>query len=481
VRELRRRVQELERRLAELEGGRAAAPAVAPPVPPSAATPDHAEGDEDETGTHIFFKHTRVSGFVDAYFGYNFNRPSSRTNAYRAFDTKHNQFAFNEAGLTFEREPDPETSRLGYRLDLRFGPAADSLHAFEPGDIEIYKNVLQAYGSYLAPVGRGLRLDFGKFLSWQGAESPDTHENWNYSPGLLFQLAQPGYHAGARASFEVHPRLTLLGAVINGWDNVEENNSGKSFAVGAILKPTSKIELTQTYIGGPEQADDRRNRRHLFDTIISYDVNDRLSLMGNYDFAFDRLTDGTKVRWQGVAAYLRYSFTRRFALSPRVEWYADYDGYTTGTPQRLREATLTGEYRLRDGLSARLELRREWSNRSVFERRDEPEGARRQTTLTGGLIWTFGSRPEDTAADARGDETPPTPGAVPGTVRSDSHHTTAVSPDAPAPSGVSHQRDATRRLEPAREPNAAAARQTPEVRRLIDVPVTAVLPRSRGN
>ncbi|KAF0247183.1 MAG: hypothetical protein FD167_3415 [bacterium] len=85
-----------------------------------------------------FFERTEVSGFVDAYYGYNFNRPDVGTNVtafdnqLRNFDTKHNQFSLNQAKLVLSNVPS-EDHRLGFRLDLNFGPATEIIHATEPG------------------------------------------------------------------------------------------------------------------------------------------------------------------------------------------------------------------------------------------------------------------------------------------------------------------------------------------------------------
>ena len=200
--ELRRRVKELEERLEKLEARKSEESAATPVASVAAdasvsaevkttptAQPEGAKS-EDE-GFLEFFRKVEVSGFVDGYYSYNFNKPAGRTNVLRNFDTKNNQFALNMAEIVFEKKPDPNNSRLGFRLDLDFGPATDLVHASEPGGREVYKVIQQAYGSYLAPVGSGLQFDFGKFVTMHGAEVIETKDNWNYSRGLLFAWAIP--------------------------------------------------------------------------------------------------------------------------------------------------------------------------------------------------------------------------------------------------------------------------------------------------
>ncbi|HEY0078287.1 MAG TPA: outer membrane beta-barrel protein [Pyrinomonadaceae bacterium] len=441
--ELRRRVAALEERLEKLEAkerdkqsekkSTGAASAGAPGSPSNedassqkapqvgekpAAHPPAAEEQKksDAGGLYSFLKTTDVSGFIDTYYSFNFNRPSARESAARSFDQRHNQFALSVAEISFEREP-REDSRFGFRLDLNFGPAADILSEAEPGDIEVYKHMQEAYGSYLAPVGRGLRLDVGKFGSWAGAEEDEAKDNWNYSRSLLYTFAQPAYHMGLRATYKFNKQFSLTGALVNGWNNVEENNDGKTFGLLVSLTPGEKLSVEQTYIFGPEQPDDTRHKRHFFDTSIFYDLDPRLSFMGNYDYGFDTLADGSRVRWQGVAAGLRYVPSKRLAFSPRLEWYRDYDGFTTGTAQRLREFTFTGEYKLAENLITRLEYRRDSSDQFFFQKSDPNLFARTQTTLTGGLIWSFTTKEQKSDDD---DDSKPSSAAQPASAKTSS-------------------------------------------------------------
>ena len=114
--------------------------------------------------------------------------------------------------------------------------------------------------------------------------------------------------------------------------------------------------------------------------------------MGNYDYGIDTLTAGGKVHWQGVAGYLRYAPTGRLAFTPRCEWFDDHNGFSTGTAQRVKEFTMTGEYKLRPTLITRFEFRRDWSNQPFFPKSDPTLFARSQSTVLAGLIWTFGTR-----------------------------------------------------------------------------------------
>src|SRR5687768_2115301 len=64
-----------------------------------------------------------ITGFIDTYYGYNFNRPAGDTQL-RNFDTKHDQLSLSLIEVSLEQKPTSD-SRLGFRTDLNFGPATD--------------------------------------------------------------------------------------------------------------------------------------------------------------------------------------------------------------------------------------------------------------------------------------------------------------------------------------------------------------------
>lgn len=326
------------------------------------------------------------SGFVDAYYGYNFNKPSTGLAQLRNFDVQHNAFSLNLAELAIEMKPTAE-NRGGFRIDLDYGHQAEMVNASDPAG-SAFQNVGQAYVSYLAP--NGLQLDFGKFYSPIGYEGIKTKDNWNYSRSLVYTLAEPYYHAGLRANYTVNDRVAIAGFLVNGWNNVLDNNTGKSIGGQITLKPSSALTLTETYLGGPEQAGDNGHWRHISDTILTYAATSAVSLAANYDYGRESNATSTVV-WQGVAGYLRYRPNSWFAITPRAEYYNDRDGFSTGVAQKLTGMTLTTEFKDASGILTRIEYRRDMSNRAFFEQHTSVP-RKHQDTLTLAVIYVFSSK-----------------------------------------------------------------------------------------
>lgn len=331
---------------------------------------------------------TTVYATADTYYEYNGNRPQSGTNALRNFDEKDNQFSLSYLEFAFEQVP-TETRRLGFRADLGFGPTATWVGSADPDEGRL-KYLQQGYVSYLAPVGRGVQIDVGKFVTPAGAELIESAPNWNYSRSLLFAWAGPYYHVGVRAVVPLTDKVTATGFLLNGWNNATENNRAKTLGAQVAVTPFEGLSISQTWLGGSEQSDGLPGWRHLFDTVVTWDVHPRVSLMGNVDIGRDEVL-GERMAWHGVAGYARIMVLPTWHLTPRLEWFEDAQGFATGTGQSLREITLTSEHTLVGGLSARIEYRRDWSNAAVFAYRAD-EFRRTQHTVLVGLIYAMQTR-----------------------------------------------------------------------------------------
>jgi hypothetical protein len=329
------------------------------------------------------------SGLVDGYYSFNFNHPSTKSNSLRNFDARANQFSLNMAKLILEHGPDP----IGFRVDVGFGKAFEMIHAFDP-EADIFENILQAYVTVKPARLKGLQLDFGKFVTAAGAEVVETHTNWNYSRSLLFSWAAPYYHFGARATVPLGANFSIGAQLVNGWNNVGDLNSGKTAGFTASLG-FSRFTWYNTYYVGPEKPDldgglKQEGLRHLYDTVLLVTPNQRTSFYVNFDYGVDKFKGLGNSRWVGIAGAGRFSLNQWLALSPRIEWFNDANGFNTGVAQKLKEFTMTAEFKMKEGFLSRLEYRRDWSDMPFFERGLTPTGFSHQDTVLLGFVAYFG-------------------------------------------------------------------------------------------
>ena len=430
IRQMRQLIERLEARITQLEAEKSAA--LAKPATLAAEAPDAtvaspgAAPASKQTGALSdgaskaldFFRDTTISATVDGYYGYNFNRPVGRISLLRAYDVSSNSFSLNQAVISVERAPDVDSGRrFGMRLDLMYGQATETVQgnaANEPRP-QVYRPLWQVYGTYVAPVGKGLTLDFGKFAGSLGYETNFAKDNFNYSRAYFFNYL-PFYHFGLRAKYPVNDKLTVMYHLMNGAQQSEDFNKFKSQQVALILTPTKKVTWQVNYYVGREQRDvapqlnptfaslptqpglstdvirpEPRGRFHVLDTYVTWLVTDKLTLAAEADYVINRVQEfSPPSRVTGGAAYARYQFTPKFALAGRAEYLSDRGGLFSGVTQALKETTLTADYKLAEGLLMRGEWRRDFSNQPFFLTNQPGTLKKEQNTATLGLVWWFG-------------------------------------------------------------------------------------------
>jgi hypothetical protein len=349
-----------------------------------------------------WYKQLSVNGLVSASYVGNFESPPSGTNQFRVFDTRSGTFALDVVELVVQRSVS-SPGEAGFRVDLTFGSlipkvtAAAGLFRDENGVAGDF-DLQQAYFSYVAPAGRGLRIDAGKFATHLGYEVIEGYDGYNdnHSHSFLFGYAQPITHTGLRISYPFSAAVSAQVHLVNGWDNAVDNNTGKSIGAQLALTPSPRLSVLLNYMGGPEQADENSNLRHAFDLVATFKAAAALSLAVNYDYgqessvALPETSGGGRadVSWQGVAGYGRVTLSPRVALVLRAEWFDDRQGARTGSAQSLKECTFTPEFKPHPHVVVRADLRHDWSDREVFETGDGRLG-RSQTTLSVNGIFVF--------------------------------------------------------------------------------------------
>jgi hypothetical protein len=417
VRQLQSRVETLERQ-APAPGAAAGDVAVAAPGPresaPAPVAGNSAPAADGTAGTTINL------GF-DGYYGYNFNAPIGRANLLRAYDVSSNSFSLNQASLVLENAPDPANGkRFGARLDLQWGQATQTLQGSSSNEPrpDIYREIFQAYGTYVAPIAKGIAIDFGKWSSSIGLEGNYTKDQINYSRSLWFDYL-PFYHMGMRVSAKLSDALSVNYWVTNGTQQTEAFNGYKDELVGFNLAPSKNVNWTVNYYLGQEHPDvvyflngsapagapaqqgvpfepirpAPKGKLHIFDSYATWQATPKLDFALEADWVIERYQrNSLPQETAGGAAYARYRISPKFTVGARTEYLNDRNGQFSGTPQSLKEATLTADYKFGEGLLLRWEWRRDMSNHAYFYTDTLGLLANRQTTATVGLMWWFGAK-----------------------------------------------------------------------------------------
>lgn len=333
--------------------------------------------------------------FVSFGYTYNLNRPVDRQNELRVFDSDANTFDVDVAEFVLQKAV-AKPGDAGFRVDLDVGgaiPEKSQSYGLSMGTGADLKQIML---SYVAPVGSGLRLDFGKTVTWLGYEAIDGYDGYNdnYSRSLLFNYAIPFTHTGVKATYAFNSVVTAMLSVTNGWDDVKDNNGGKSIGGQLAITPVAPVAIYLNYIGGPEKPDTNGYTRHMFDVVGTWKVVDALTVGVNGDYGIERgaslAVPGADAVWKGAAGYLRYALTKSLGLALRAETFHDVGGTRlgTGTSTTADEFTVTPSYRFTDHFLVRGDWRVDRASRPLFVK-DAGQGTTRQSTLAMNAVFVY--------------------------------------------------------------------------------------------
>jgi hypothetical protein len=252
------------------------------------------------------------TGYVEAYYAYNFARPSNRITNYRGYDNRSNTFSLTNAAIGAAWESGDVTGKIV----LQIGSTASTEYLAEPAlagtpsvnatGPDLWKFIQQAYVGSKVPHVPELVLQAGLFLAPVGCESLAVKGNWNWSRSNLF-FAMWNYQTGARAHYDFADDWSLGIGIYNGWNSVVDNNAYKSVQASVVYRLTGKLLAQFLYFGGverPSQSPEGNAWRHDFDLYGRWDAVDWLSLMAHANAGFEPNEFGTS-SWYAGALYAR--------------------------------------------------------------------------------------------------------------------------------------------------------------------------------
>ncbi|OAI47389.1 hypothetical protein AYO43_00685 [Nitrospira sp. SCGC AG-212-E16] len=306
----------------------------------------------------------KISGATDVTYTQNFNNPSNNVNNMRIFDTQANSFVPQVAQLVFEKPTSAGSAydRVGFRARLSWGAQARFSRArtnYQPGNDNAEFDPQEIYGEYLAPIGNGLKIQVGKIHTLVGLEQINSWDNYNISRTFMFGLSQAFTTTGIRFTYPINKYATVAMGLVNGWDNIEDNNRGKTFEWGVFLTPHDRLSATFYGTYGAEQGNgnniggfaaagacvqgttgcDPTAKRLVAGAIITVKVTDKDTLVFEPYYANESNASAANfaagrapnARWNGIGTYYIHDFNDQmqphaFSYRLRGEVWEDAGG-----------------------------------------------------------------------------------------------------------------------------------------------------------
>lgn len=260
--------------------------------------------------------------FVDVYYAWDTGQPREFDRPYTTQPARHNEFNVNLAHVEARVAHD----RVRGRLALQAGTSVQANYAGEPaiGAVSgptLARHIQEAWaGVRVAP---GLWVDGGIYFSYIGFEGWISRDNPTYTRSLVADYT-PYYLSGARLTWEAAPRLTAQLHVVNGWQNISENNGDKAIGARVDWQATRALAVGYSAFRGNEQPDSLPGRtRWLHQVLVRVVPGRGWEFQGVFDLGWQAVPDGEGQTWYGASLIGRKALSPRVKVVARAERYAD--------------------------------------------------------------------------------------------------------------------------------------------------------------
>ena len=174
-----------------------------------------------------------ITGFVDVFYVYDFNRPPGDFRQDFLFNhNRHNEFNLNLGMVGL----DLAHAKYRAKFTLQTGTYANDNYAEEPG---VLKNIFEAWAGISLNRKNTLWADAGILPSHIGFENAISMYNWTLTRSLSAENS-PYFLTGVRVSYTGKKDWYFAGLVINGWQRIQRvsGNSLPSFGTQVAYTPS---------------------------------------------------------------------------------------------------------------------------------------------------------------------------------------------------------------------------------------------------
>lgn len=325
-----------------------------------------------------------VEGYVDTYYAYSFNEPKEGDQPYLVSMSRHNEININLAFLDLKYS----SSRLRARVAPGFGTYVNANYIHETGSL---KNLIEANCGIKLFKNKNWWLDVGVLGSPYTNESAISKDHLAYTRSLAAENV-PYYLSGAKLTLPVSRKVNAYFYFINGWQQITDQNSNKSFGSQIEFRPNNFLLMNwNNYIGNENAAmDSVKGLRYFTDLYFIYS-KDRLSMTSCFYYGVQENREKL-LRWWQVNLICRYAFNSLISGSFRVEYFSDQNSVlvlpiTQGIGFETLGMSVGVNVRLDDNILFRTEARHFLSDQKTFVDQDAP--ASNSLTLTASLCAWF--------------------------------------------------------------------------------------------
>ena len=172
-----------------------------------------AKADEKLSAVQTALSSTTISGYVDTSAQWNFGTGNANNPPYAyGGGGKADGFNLNVVQVSIGKPLDESEWASGYKVDLWFGPDANTLGTHSAGGNTSDFTIKQAYVALRTPVGNGIDWKIGVFDTIIGYESSESPNNPNYTRSYGYTI-EPTTHTGLLGTYRVCEEFSFSAGV----------------------------------------------------------------------------------------------------------------------------------------------------------------------------------------------------------------------------------------------------------------------------
>ena len=307
-----------------------------------------------------------VEGYIDAYYAYDFNKPSGGNRPYAIGIARHNEMTINLAFVDVRYS----SSRLRARFVPGFGTYINANYANEPGAL---KNIVEASAGIKVFKSKSIWFDFGVLGSPYTNESAISKDHLAYTRSFAPEYV-PYYLSGAKLSIELSKKVNAYVYLINGWQQMQDENDSKSIGTQLEYRPNNNWLLNwNTYIGKENSiAEPNYSTRYFTDFFFIYSRG-KWSATGCAYIGLQKREQAKNATWWQANLIGKYAFNDKISATVRAEYFDDSNAVLakpiTNLPGFSSYSSSLGiNGKPAENVLLRLEYRTFYSTRDVYER-----------------------------------------------------------------------------------------------------------------
>src|SRR5213596_3845974 len=377
--------------------GLAAQSGASPPADTAAKQPDPPPPPVNHLETALAgFK---LTGFAAGSYAYSGHSLGDTAIVGRLYDRLQNRFTLNALAVVLDRPYDPAKFSAGFHTEVLVGQDATVIQSNGFFSLGTPADVPHLYVTLNVPTasGNGLQFKVGRIPTLMGLEVIETVANPNWSEGNQFVYVENFTGTGLSAETKFNNYVDLQVRVINGWDQVSDNNSHKSFMGRLGLYPNALTSLGIVgYWGAEETGNNSANRYGVEGLLWRKLGNAAVWVQGDYgtEQANAALPDPTQdATWWALGAWVTYDVSASVGLALRGDYLNDENGArtnatlgfpaSTGARNKFGSGTATLNIKTWPSAVLRPELRYDRSTLAAFG------GKKDQITVAMALTYLY--------------------------------------------------------------------------------------------